>query len=532
MPGRRAPSGRQWTLALVALLVGELFVVQAITLLPPHSQGILAPLLDRGVRLVLDMGFCIALVLLLPRLALAIVAVLLTPILSALLIYRGYYKQPLSFLVATSNMGEGFRVLDAGLALLGPAQLLLVVVLLFKVWLVSRDPRMWPVRRRTWGTLAASGYVTLLAVLNMGFKPMHKIATWESVGGLGAVYGYLPTWTAEALYFNERVLVDRALARAARTSDRLAELEAPFPVRDRIVFLQVESLDRSLIDFTIDGRPVTPRLSALAERARYYAVRAPKGTGSSDADFTALMGRLPSEDVPTYKLASYPYQGSVVDRARAAGYHTSAVHGVSGEFFNRRAAFRRLGFDEVAFREELEEHAESSGWSVQDGPVLEYAAGALRDREGPVLQLVITATSHIPFHQLDESWQVFFPGSSSTEEKYFDVIHYVDTQIGRFVDALPPKTTVVIYGDHVSQVESPLHGYEQTARDGVGVVPFLIHDTSVDLAASQRTDRDGVAGDGSLTLLDAVRFVHGVILPGDRYEGGPLVRDDLSAAYQ
>jgi hypothetical protein len=512
--------------------LGELFVVQAITLLPPHSQGALDPFVDRTVRLVLDAVFCGALVLLLPRLALAVVAVLATPILSMLLIYRGYYKQPLSFLVASSNMGEGVRVLDAGVALVGPAQFLLVGVLAFKLWLMWRDPRVWPVRRRAWGTLAVSGYVGLIALLNMGVKPMHKIATWESVGSLGSVYGYLPTWTAEAIYFDERVLVDRALARAAHTSDRLADLEASFPVRDRVVLLQVESLDGSLIDFMIDGEPVTPRLNALAKRARYYAVRAPKGTGSSDADFTALMGRLPSEDVPTYKLAGYPYAGSFVEGARGAGYHTSAVHGVSGEFFNRRAAFEKMGFDQIVFREELEESTRSSGWSVRDGPVLEYAAAAFRDREGPALQIVITATSHIPFHRMDERWKVFFPGSTSTEEKYFDVMHYVDTQVGRFLDALPPETTVVVYGDHISQVESLPHGYAQTTRDGVGVVPFLVHDTSLDLAASQRTSRQGVAGDGSLTLLDAVRFVHGVVLSGDRAPGGDLRDRDWSAAYQ
>ncbi len=93
---------------------------------------------------------------------------------------------------------------------------------------------------------------------------------------------------------------------------------------------------------------------------------------------------------------------------------------------------------------------------------------------------------------------------------YLDSIHYVDSAIGAFVDALPSGTIVVIYGDHGAYVGSQEYGYENRKYDGVPLVPFLIHQAGGDLSALQHTQGQELATSGELTLLDMMTYIHGV----------------------
>ena len=238
-----------------------------------------------------------------------------------------------------------------------------------------------------------------------------------------------------------------------------------------------------------------------------YAIQADKRTGSLDADFTMLMGRAPSADVPTYKIQGYPYGGSLVERLREMGFATTSVHGVSGEFFSRRSAFEEMGFDRLIFREEFERLAAApvTGWSVPDDELLQFAAMDFSALSGRQFQLAITHTSQIPFHNYDISLARFFPGSTTIAEKYFDVMHYVDRAIGRYLEALPAETTVVLYGDHVSRVEHASLGYRQAHWEESGLVPFMLLETGRNLSPLQRTRE--TARDGHLTLLDAAQWI-------------------------
>lgn len=493
-------------LALVVLCAAEAWLVQERTLLAPQAQGGMDPIVDRALRFGLDLLACGALAGLLPRPILALAFAGAAVFHVFLIVYHDYFQQPLSLLVLLNQRREGAQVTDAGFALLRPWHFIFVVALGIKLLLLFGPGWQAPGWKTGLGCLAV--YLLSVLIINRQYQPLAKIATWETVGGLGAVYGYLPAWAAEYACIDNDALLARALARAQEDSDRLTPVETPAPIADRLAFLQVESLDWSILGFRIRGEEVTPELNRLVGRAMTFAVQADKRTGLLDADFTALMGRPPSGDVPTYKILGYPYAGSLVERLRAVGFGTTAVHGVSGEFFSRRPAFERMGFDRLIFREEFERlgAAPVAGWSVPDDDLLQFAAMDFSARPGRQFQLAITATSHIPFHNYDKSLARFFPGSASIAENYFDVMHYVDRAIGRYVEALPPETTVVLYGDHISKVEHASLGYRQALWEGVGLVPFLVLETGRNLSRLQRTLE--TARDGHLTLLDAAQWVH------------------------
>ena len=211
---------RRAALSVIALFTLELFVVQAVTLLPPHGQSSLTPWIERGVRLLLDGLFVSALVLALPRVVLLGWLTLAQPFFLGLLIYRGYYNQPLSWLVMTSQGGEGVDVADAAFSLIKLHHVTLLLTLGALIWLVLRDPQRWPQARVRWGLRMSVAYVLAVLACTFTFKPMWKVATWETMGSLGAVYGYAPAWFAEAVYVDEGLLVKRALQRGERTTDR------------------------------------------------------------------------------------------------------------------------------------------------------------------------------------------------------------------------------------------------------------------------------------------------------------------------
>ena len=493
-------------LVLVLLCAAEAWMVQARTLMAPQAQGGMDPIVDRVLRFGFDLLAFGALAGILPRPLLALAFVGNAAFYVFVIVYHDYFQQPLSLLVVLNQRREGAQVTDAGFALLRPWHLLFLGSLGFKLLLLFGLADAAP--RLNTGLICLGLYLLAIIVVNRVYKPLAKIATWETVGGLGAVYGYLPAWAAEYACIDNEALLKRALARATERSDQLTPVETPAPIAERLVFLQVESLDWAVLDFRIRGQEVTPELNRYARRAMTFAVQADKRTGSLDADFTMLMGRPPSADVPTYKIQGYPYGGSLIERLREMGFATTAVHGVSGEFFSRRPAYDRMGFDRLIFREEFEHLAGApvAGWSVPDDELLQFAAMDFSAQTGRQFQLAITATSHIPFHNYDRSLARFFPGSANIPESYFDVMHYVDRAVGRFLEALPQETTVVLYGDHTSKVENPALGYRQAMWNDVGLVPFMVLETGRDLSRLQRTG--DAARDGHLTLLDAVAWLY------------------------
>jgi sulfatase-like protein len=483
----------------------EAWLVQERTLMSPQAQGSLDPFVDRSLRLGFDILAFGALTALIPRPLLALWFMAAAPFYLVVLTYYGACRQPLSVLTLLRRP-ERAPLAAIALSQACASHLFLVVSLAVKLLLLFGLAT--PVPARTTGSLCLAVYLVLLLLVNRGYRPLARIAGWETVGGLGAVYGYLPAWWAEYRWTESPALLQRALARAAEFTDCLTPVETPAPIANWMVFLQVERLDWAILDFQIQGQEITPSLNALARRAMRYAVRPDRCLGSSDADFIMLTGRAPSADLPTYKIPGYPYQDTIIHRMTEMGFGTTVIHGASGDVFGRRFAYGRMGFERLIFREEFEALGPTplTGWSVPDDDLLQFAAMDFAARSGRQFQLAITATSQPLFHNYDRDLARFFPGSSQQSEQYFDVMHYVDSAIGRYLSALPPETTVVLYGSRTSGIEHRAVGYRSRPAEGPGLVPFLVLETGRDLSLLQRTGDPARLGE--FTLQDAARWIH------------------------
>jgi phosphoglycerol transferase MdoB-like AlkP superfamily enzyme len=499
---------------MVAVWTVELFFVQYTTLIPPQEVtrkfAIFAPVF----RLALDLGLITVLVLVLNRRLLSVVACLAFALHIALLTYYHYFHRPLSVLTLRHNWREGAEASSVGLQVVPTwvwfwVSAALVAKLLL-IWL-ARGPRLPRLVRFKLAASVATAYIAL-TILCIYLDPLYKILSTRGVARLGVIRGYTQTWLAEEYYLGSDEIRKRAIEERQFKSDKLTPLEVSFAPGNKIVMIQAESLDFPIIDYRVDGKEVTPFLNRLAKESIYFRMQAMHFNGSADADFSALNGVRPSRHVLNYNIPEYPYTDTFPQFLKSYGYHTVAFHGNTGDFYKRRKAYTKIGFDELMFKEELLDRfglQSKSQFGVLDDELLDLARSQLDEHDGPLFHFLITVTSHTPFNLLPSDREELFPGGSGIGPGYFNSMRYLDDSLEKYIESLPDGTTVVIYGDHAAGVDwNDYHSDRDTRRD---YVPCFIYKQGSNLGAQQRTRGERIALDGSLTLLDLVAYLRAQI---------------------
>jgi phosphoglycerol transferase MdoB-like AlkP superfamily enzyme len=311
---------------------------------------------------------------------------------------------------------------------------------------------------------------------------------------------------------DDETLLKRANAAARRTSDVFHDVPLLPGAFERVVALQVESLDSEAVDTQVAGGPLMPFLRALREQAAFTPIGPVHLTGSSDADFTFLLAVSPIGVVAPYKVPVFDYSGSVVGVANRLGYRTEAFHGNRGSFFSRRNAFRQMGFDAMNFAEDLQSRfAGESYWGIPDDAILELAAERIRSGPVPSLTVLITLTTHSPYHWLIPADRELYPQPASVTEQYFNSMRYLDRCLEEFIEGLPDATLTFIYADHTSRLEYPLVPGQEPVE--AATVPFIVFVKGADSKWLQ-PHFDAVR-DRDPSLLDAAAYFH-------RYFSAPL----------
>ena len=457
-------------LALIALWTAELWWIQHETLGFDYPTAVQAIAVSGGWRLMLDAMFATAAVLLLPRLALVLTFIAWAVAAQGLWVYHSLFDRALGWTTISTQLGEGWEGLggDAGLLLDGPAALL-VALLLVKVGLGCAGPRR---PRLAAGTAVAAIYLAAALVGAVFVDPLEKLRYWCSVDRLAHTHGYLATWAGEAIHVDQGSLTAEAIARKDVVDTSVLDLIGPLEPGEvgDVVFLQIESLGMRVLEHRQDGAPAMPFVRALADRSLLFRARPIHDTGSADTDFVWLTGDLPSARVVTYRLLDYPYGETLPRKARRDGMRTVFVHGNSGDFFNRRHALLRMGFDELWFAEELiAAGVDEQAWGVADGDALSLLTTRIEASER-TLAYFIGLTSHYPFRYVPEAHA---DPRGNKETPYLTSMRYVDAALERFVVALRHRTLVVLFGDH----EVPSHDLSQGDDE---LVPVIVHITGDD----------------------------------------------------
>ena len=265
------------TAMLIAAWAIALFLVQECTTGSNYPLSFLSAAGSRVIRLLLNLLACGVAVFVLRGWAIYVVLVVCTLPSLALLVYHDYFGQTLSWTVIVNHFSEGLAVVDFGPQLLRWSLLAMVAVATIVLLLLARAANRKPLERRTrftWAAYFAVAYLFLAVVSTRYIDDAKKLRTFATVDRMAMTHGYLLTWYGEWQYLDEESLLRGALAAARIKQDRISPLEAPFALGEKVVVVQVESLDDSVVDHRVDGREVMPFLHDLSRRAMRFRISA------------------------------------------------------------------------------------------------------------------------------------------------------------------------------------------------------------------------------------------------------------------
>jgi phosphoglycerol transferase MdoB-like AlkP superfamily enzyme len=502
-----------WTACMVVFILVwtvELYLVQARTLVFANEPGPRFELWAPKIRFGLDLLFISLLTLVLSRRWLVAAVVASFFIYLGLLTYFKYFLKPLSYLTIVTNWREGLELSGFAVDMVPPgAAILLLGALVIKLGALALAGKVPLPRASAWllaGVLGV-GYVGLYAV-SLRFDPLDAILTTRGVGRLGHIRGYLGPWFAEWYYLADDEILRQAVELRKKVEDRLSPLETDIPIHRKLAIIQAESLDTNILDYKVNGVEVTPFLNALRKQSMYYRVRALHSLGSSEADFVLLNGVRASPHHNTFAIPGYPYQNTTPQILAECGFDTYFYHGFTGEFYQRRAAYERMGFTGLRFQEELETDygLTAARFGILDAGVLGASARDFRFADGPTCHFVITLTTHTPYKQLPAAdWEIFSHPKTSGE-LFINNMRYLDECLRDYVTSLGSDTTVVIYADHPTEY---LDGFvcDRDLGENGQYIPCLIYDSEQDLSKVQKTRDDPRSTDGTWNLLDVVSYL-------------------------
>ena len=447
-------------------------------------------------------------------------------VLSALALpYGFYFHNALSIKTALATASEGIRVSNVGVNVLPPAiWLALLAALALKVYWVFKitpQPAAW---RRSCGVAFVVAWGACILALQFTTFRLPSLRN-RSVSRSVFAYGYLTSWTGEFIYGPNMHEMSQKLRELQQVSpNRLARTENPWPVPGHLVVIQMESIGWEVLNARIAGNEVMPYLDSLAGLGRCFRIQTYHTTGSEDMDYAVLSDGTPLGNMLSYDIPDIDYGKALPAFLQARGYHTVALHGNDGGFFNRRRNFSRMGFDEIWFKEDLDSgNVKISSWGVRDLELFRLSKQEMQRATGRQFHFIITVDTHAPFRQIDEDEKRIFPGATSWAENYFNSVRVLDDELKDYVSSLPDGTMVILYGDHPAGVDyQDFH----PARNGTAeYVPCIVHVCGCSAAFPSGVSRAAPLPD-DLRILDVMNFVRTQIT--GRISGNESVRGKVS----
>ena len=251
---------------------------------------------------------------------------------------------------------------------------------------------------------------------------------------------------------------------------------------NNVVIIQIESLDAFAINKIWKNNKVAPNFYAMSRKYVYYpyVLSYHKAGSTSDCEFSCVNSVEALDMFPSIKLRDYDFPNALPKRFTKSNYDVAIFHGNRGEYFNRRIAFKKMGFP--AFYDIDDMKLKEVVWGAPDGDVLRYVLQKVHNTQAPFYYHTITMSSHEPFIFVEPyySTKKFRGLPDKLAKNYFTCISYVDSTVAKFVNDVrheKPNTTFFIFGDHTPAIKDSKY-YTQAALKDQGLyfefVPLII----------------------------------------------------------
>ena len=222
-----------------------------------------------------------------------------------------------------------------------------------------------------------------------------------------------------------------------------------------LIMIQVEALQQFVINKKVNGQEITPNLNKWIDKSLYfdnYFYQVGAGN-TSDAEFMSNNSLYPAPSGAAYYLYTGNTLNSLPKLMSENGYHTAAFHGYTDSFWNRNIMYKTEGFNEF-YGEQSFNVDEKVGMGLSDESFFNQSLEKIKSFKEPFYSFMVTLSSHYPYDDI-EGYGKFDTGeyNNTLLGNYLTAIHYVDKQLGGFLDNLEKKglmdnSIIVLYGDH------------------------------------------------------------------------------------
>ena len=394
-----------------------------------------------------------------------------------LLLYHQFFQDALSLTTLKLQYGEGLHAAaNAPILLVAPTMAKVVLFSLVMVIIVIIKVSFVPLRT-SWRLIAA-GLLGVLCSANWYYYQSDVFSQAE-FNFKARYFGYPSAWQYELTAFADKnQLYDKLNnSNQIKTYDEFNHIGKA----DNIYVIQAESLDYNAIN-----SGAMPFLQSMTTRGAFYKIRPHDKKSSANSDFFVLTSQAfynHSFSV-IYKLIKpdyYRVHPTIAQRLKDEGYHTAFYHGNIGSFFNRRPHIENMGFDKIAFEEELKQHYSLGSWGVDDQNVADFITQEPRHDKN--FYFWITLSMHYDF-DLGLKYKHFIAQPQTLREKYLNCANYTDGALQKLFEHAPQDSLFIIYSDHDSETSDNAatvlllyhksKDFKQHGEIVVGDVPMII----------------------------------------------------------
>lgn len=240
-----------------------------------------------------------------------------------------------------------------------------------------------------------------------------------------------------------------------------------------VIVIHGESMMTNAIGLKFNGQEVTPTLNKLSSEGMYFSnfySQVSVGT-SSDSELTFNTGLMPTKSGTAFvSYADRTYIG-IPGLMEEKGYYSFSMHANNADFWNRRAMHKNLGYERFYAKADYDVQKENIiGLGLSDKEFFKQSITKIEkinQEHEKWYGMVMMLTNHTPFSEVEkygefdvnikeekDGQEVVYPYMEGTKlGNYFKSLHYADTALGEFIEALNEKglldnTVFVLYGDH------------------------------------------------------------------------------------
>lgn len=297
-----------------------------------------------------------------------------------------------------------------------------------------------------------------------------------------------------------------------------------------------------------------PHFRKLYDQSLHGKMYSPEfGGGTANVEFETLTG-LSRQFIPDSSVAYQLYVKQPLPSAayafKAAGYETTAIHSYFGWYYQRESVYRLLGFDQFISGEFMDlDHALGSGWGFpKDHNITNSILETLDATQGQDFVHAVAVEGHQPYKPQEDSPFVKTGELPDITRQYLnkftDMMHSVDKEIGRLVEELEKRsepTILIFFGDHYPTFgnNDQVYGAQgtQVANNMLGeyedfinthAVPYFIWNSEgnepkeLDVSPNQfgaiALEMAGVKGNAVTAILDDMRAKGDTVIPYNQWQ--------------